>query len=191
MSIKKITFSKVTDAEINDLKTRLANTRFIPNIPASDQWLGMDKEAVCDLLDYWRNNYDYRIWEEKFNSLPWYEVDLNGSRINFIHLFAGENKKTVVLLHGWPDSFLRYWKLIPLLKDYNVVIPALPGYPYSSESFIETRFEKMADAFKQMMDELGYEKYVVSAGDILNYWAYKYPEKISCLHIVDAPQQSI
>ncbi len=80
---------------------------------------------------------------------------------------AAPDSAAVVLLHGWPDSVLRFSKVLPLLTDVHVVVPALPGYPFAAP-IAPSRISAatMATAVAATMTELGYDRYVVSAGDV-------------------------
>jgi pimeloyl-ACP methyl ester carboxylesterase len=98
----------------------------------------------------------------------------------------------VVLLHGWPDSVLRFERLLPLLDDLHVVVPALPGYPFAETwSGPPTSTSVMAEAVAGVMEELGYERYVVSGGDIgssvAEGLAVRHPARVSALHLTDVP----
>jgi hypothetical protein len=113
---------------LDDLRDRLARTRLVEPVPGDGR--GVDLEVLQTLLDHWATAYDWRAHEERLLSLPW--VTTGTGAVNAIHHRAGEDADTLVLLHGWPDSVLRFERVLPLLTDLNVVIPALPGYPYSA-----------------------------------------------------------
>ena len=97
-----------------------------------------------------------------------------------------------MLLHGWPDSFLRFERVLPLLTGVNVVVPCLPGYPYA-EPLTKPGMSTvaMADAVVAAMAELGYDRYVVSGGDIGSSVAenigHAHPDRVAALHLTDIP----
>ncbi len=97
--------------------------------------------------------------------------------------------RAVVLLHGWPDSVLRFERALPLLADVDVVVPALPGYPFSDAPGMSTT--AMADVVAELMAGLGYDRYVVSGGDIGSAvgaaLASRHPERVAALHLTDVP----
>ena len=103
----------------------------------------------------------------------------------------------VVLLHGWPDSVLRFERVLPLLSGpdgVDVVVPALPGYPFAPP------FDRrglsapgIATAVAAALEELGVERYVLSAGDVganvAKALVEQHPERVAALHLTDVPQQ--
>ena len=98
----------------------------------------------------------------------------------------------MVLLHGWPDSFLRFERVLPLLTDVNVVVPCLPGYPYAyppTSPGMSTA--AMAEVVAGAMADLGYDRYVVSGGDVgssvAEALADAHPERVAALHLTDVP----
>ena len=99
----------------------------------------------------------------------------------------------VLLLHGWPDSVLRFTKVLPLLTDVHLVVPALPGFPFAAPV---TRggmsAPDMAEAVAEAMAALGYQRYVVSAGDVgcdvAEALAAGHLERVAALHLTDVSQ---
>ncbi len=97
-----------------------------------------------------------------------------------------------MLLHGWPDSVLRFERVLPLLRDLDVVVPALPGYPFAP-ALTEPGMSTMAMAVvvADLMAALGYERYVVSGGDIgsgvAEALAARHPDRVAALHLTDVP----
>jgi pimeloyl-ACP methyl ester carboxylesterase len=102
---------------------------------------------------------------------------------------AARGAPVVVLLHGWPDSVLRFERVLPLLADVHVVVPTLPGYPYSDEP--ASAGAAMADSVAALLAELGYDRYVVAGGDIgssvAESLARREPEHVAALHLTDVP----
>jgi pimeloyl-ACP methyl ester carboxylesterase len=99
---------------------------------------------------------------------------------------------TVVLLHGWPDSFLRFERVLPLLTDLDVVVPCLPGYPWALPTDPPgMRTADMAAPVADALAALGIERYVVSGGDIGSsvgeHLAAQRPDAVSALHLTDVP----
>jgi pimeloyl-ACP methyl ester carboxylesterase len=179
----------VPQSEIDDLRERLARTR----LPALPQGLGWDRGVepgyLAELVVDWRDRYDWRAAEERILALSW-EL---AAGLPVIHQRAGADAPTVVLLHGWPDSVLRYEKVLPLLADVNVVVPSLPGYGYAgplAEAGLGRR-PAMADAVAAAVAELGYERFAVSGGDIgsqvAEWMAARHPAVVRALHLTDVP----
>jgi pimeloyl-ACP methyl ester carboxylesterase len=177
---------------LDDLRRRLLGANRV-RLPEGTGWdRGVDADYLAELLAYWANSYDWRTHEKRIHSLPWTAVTVDGSTHRALHQAASEAAPTVVLLHGWPDSVLRFEKVLPLLTDLNVVVPALPGFPFApplTETGMSTT--KMADVVAGMMAGLGYARYVVSGGDIgssvAEASAVRAPDSVAALHLTDVP----
>src|SRR4051794_26947229 len=121
--------------------------------------------------------------------MPWART----SRLRAVHQRAAVPSATaVVLLHGWPDSVLRYQRVLPLLTDVHVVVPALPGYPFAAPvAGRDLSSADMSELVAEALAELGYARYVVSAGDIgrgvATALAIGHPDRVAALHITDVP----
>ncbi len=177
----------VADAVLQDLRRRLRATRFAA-LPDGVGWdRGTDAGYLAELVAHWAEAYDWRPHEQRIRALPW--VATTGARV--IHRRAPDaGAPAVVLLHGWPDSVLRFERVLPLLADVHVVVPALPGYPFSvpAEGMSTTA---MADVVAATMAELGYERYTPSGGDVGSpvaaALAGRHRERVASLHLTDVP----
>ena len=193
----KITYMKpfqihFSDKQLADLHARIAQTRF-PVPTANNNWeLGTDLEYLTELLDYWRTQYNWKATEEKLNQYPQFACEINGCTIHFFHIRSKKAGATPLLLtHGWPDSFLRYVKLFPLLTDYDLIVPSLPGFAFSTlppKGFINNA--EIADLWHILMTEkLGYTSYIASGGDmgrgVTCYLAANYPSEVKGIHLTD------
>lgn len=176
----------VDEAVLDDLRRRLAATRLLPGVPGG--WArGTDASYLAELVEYWQDRYDWRAAERRIRSLPWVRAS-NGLRL--VQQRASDPAApTVVLLHGWPDSILRFTRVLPLLTDVHVVVPCLPGYPFS-ESAGGSR-EAMAVPIAEALAELGHDRYVVSGGDIGSGVAValsgSQSDHVVGLHLTDLP----
>jgi pimeloyl-ACP methyl ester carboxylesterase len=117
-------------------------------------------------------------------------VDVAGTKHRLLHHKSSNNAPTVVLLHGWPDSVLRYERVLPLLADLNVVVPALPGYPFAPPlTKPGMSIAAMAEVVEAVMSGLGYQSYIVSSGDVgsgvAEALAVLAPHSVSALHLSD------
>ena len=130
---------------LEDLRARLRATRW-PDTPGDAGWsLGTDLGYLRELAAYWADGFDWPAQEAALARLPRFRAPLGDLRIHFVHVRAPRPAGPVlplVLSHGWPDSFWRYAKVIPLLTDpgahgadpadaFDVVVPDMPGYGYS------------------------------------------------------------
>ena len=123
---------EVDDAVLDDLRSRLRAFRPVP-VAAGHGWdRGVDQDYLASLLAHWVDGYDWRRHERRLRALPWVEVAHDRTPVRLVHQRAADDAPTVVLLHGWPDSVLRFERVLPLLGDLDVVVPALPGFPFAA-----------------------------------------------------------
>ncbi|MER6694607.1 epoxide hydrolase family protein [Streptomyces minutiscleroticus] len=184
----------VDDAVLNDLRLRLERYRRVP-LPDTAEWeRGADPDYLADLISYWLNAYDWRPHESRIRALPWATTQRSDVPVRAIHQRATRpDAPAVLLLHGWPDSVLRFERVLPLLTDFHVVVPSLPGYPFAvpvPEGGMSA--DAMAEAVASVMAEFGYDRYVVSAGDVgcdvAEALAALYPQRVAALHLTDVSQ---
>lgn len=152
----------------------------------------MDLEYLQRLIEYWASEYDWTVHEARIRDLGW-EIAGSTRPLRVVHRPTAGADVTVLLLHGWPDSVLRFEKILPRLADVNVVVPALPGFPFS-EPIPEGGLSSvdMAAVVADAMSDLGYERYVVSAGDVgcdvAEALAAAHPDAVLALHLTDVSQ---
>ena len=180
---------RVEQAALDDLRARLRAWRQV-ELTGTPGWdRGTEPGYLADLVRSWAEDYDWRMHEKRIHALPWVRT----SRARLVHHRAANPDATaVVLLHGWPDSVLRYQRVLPLLTDVHVVVPALPGYPFAAP-LAEKNLSSadMATVVAGALAELGYERYVVSGGDIgrgvATALAADHTERVAALHLTDVP----
>ena len=181
----------VPQADLDDLMSRLARTRWANELPASELdglpsggpvepgWqYGVPNGDVEELVARWRGEFDWRAVEAKLNALPQFTTTIDGQTVHFIHVQSPEPDATpLILTHGWPNTFVEYVDLIGPLTDprahggdpataFHVVIPSLPGFgfsgPTSAAGWDATR---VARAWAELMHRLGYERYGAHGND--------------------------
>jgi len=184
---------EVDESVLADLRRRLQAFRPVATATGHGWERGADPDQLARLLRYWADGFDWREHERRIRSLPWVEVADERTPLRVVHQRAGAGAPAVVLLHGWPDSVLRFERVLPLLADLDVVVPALPGYPFAlpvAEGGLPTA--AMAAAVSRAMAALGYSRYVVSAGDIgsdvAEALAIHHPGEVAALHLTDVSQ---
>jgi pimeloyl-ACP methyl ester carboxylesterase len=182
----------IEQAALDDLRRRLRATNRV-GLPQGTGWdRGADADYLTELVSHWADSYDWRVHEQRIRSLPWAGVDVDGTKYPVLHQTSSANAPAVVLLHGWPDSVLRYERVLPLLEDLNVVVPALPGFPFAPPlTKPGMSMTAMAEVVETMMAGLGHESYVVSGGDVgsgvAEALAARAPHSVSALHLTDVP----
>jgi pimeloyl-ACP methyl ester carboxylesterase len=182
----------VGQSTLDDLRRRLSATHRV-RLPKGVGWeRGVDVEYLTELLFYWAHRYDWRVHERRIRMMPWTCVDVDGAKYRALHQKSSATATTVVLLHGWPDSVLRYARVLPLLTDLNVVVPALPGFPFAPPlTEPGMSMTAMADVVARMMSGLGYDRYVVSGGDVgagvAEEMAVRVPANVTALHLTEIP----
>ena len=192
-------------AVLEDLRARLRATRW-PDAPEDAGWsLGTDLDYLRELVAYWADEFDWSAQEAALARLPRFRVRLGGLRIHFVHARAAGPAGPVlplVLTHGWPDSFWRYTKVIPLLTDpgahgadpadaFDVVVPDMPGFGYSDRPpGPPLDSVAVAGLWAELMTVLGYPRFGAAGGDIgshvSRYLALDHPDRVVAVHRTDA-----
>ena len=191
----------VPAADIADLRERLGRTRFPDQAPGPTWEYGSDVAWMRKLLEYWRNEFDWRAQEARLNTFPQYKARLHDIGLHFLHVEGkGPDPFPLLLSHGWPGSVFEFLELIPMLTDpgqfggnpadaFTVVAPSLPGYGLSFSPG-QPRFgvEEIADCFASLMtDVLGYKRFGAQGGDwgsfITSRLAYMYADRLSGIHL--------
>ena len=203
MSIRPF-FVELGEETLRDLDVRLACTRLPPGDAATDWDAGTSPAYLRELVDYWRNGFDWRIQEERLRRHPHFTSDRHDATLHFIHERGrGPAPLPLVLTHGYPDSFLRFSKLIPLLADpaghggdsrdaFDVVVPSLPGFAFSTRPEEAGDLFHVADRWHELMtDELGYRRYGAHGGDwgstVTEHIGRNHPRSVVGIHLTDVP----
>jgi pimeloyl-ACP methyl ester carboxylesterase len=191
----------VKNEVIADLKNRIKATRWTNEIDNKKWQSGTNKKYLKELSDYWQNEFDWNKQQEYLNSFSHFKTIVNNFGLHFIHQ-KGEGLHSVplLLIHGFPDSFVRFLKLIPLLTaadengfSFDVIIPSIPGYGFSDipdEPGMDPKH--IAKLFATLMtDELGYKKFFVHGGDwgtsITEQLALYHADNLLGIHLTDVP----
>jgi pimeloyl-ACP methyl ester carboxylesterase len=192
-------------AALEDLRARLRATRW-PDAPEDAGWsLGTDLAYLRELVAYWADGFDWPAQEAALARFPHFRVRLDGLGIHFVHVRAAAPAGPVlplVLSHGWPDSFWRYVKVIPLLTDpgahgadpadaFDVVVPDMPGFGYSDRPTGPPPDSiAVAGLWAELMGVLGYARFGAAGGDIgshvSRYLALDHAVRVVAVHRTDA-----
>jgi pimeloyl-ACP methyl ester carboxylesterase len=169
----------IPQAALNDLRQRVRATRLPDKETVDDSLQGPQLAAMQALVHYWGTQYDWRKVEAQLNGLPQFTTKIGGVDIHFIHVRSKHpNALPIIITHGWPGSIVEQLDLIGPLTDptahggraedaFDVVIPSLPGYGFSGKP-TGTGWdpEHVARAWIELMNRLGYTRYVAQGGDI-------------------------
>jgi pimeloyl-ACP methyl ester carboxylesterase len=170
---------RVSDAELADLKRRLAATRWPTRELVGDRSQGVQLSTLEALARYWATEYDWRRCEVKLNALPQFTTEIDGVEIHFIHVRSRhESALPLIMTHGWPGSVIELLDTVGPLTDptahggtpadaFQLVLPSLPGYGFSGEpSELGWDSGRIARAWAVLMKRLGYTRYVAQGGDV-------------------------
>lgn len=168
----------IAESQIADLKARIRNTRWPDRELVSNETQGVELATMKSLADYWTTKYNWRKIESRLNSYPQFITNIDGVDIHFIHV-RSKNKKAlpIIITHGWPGSVIEQLKIIDQLTNpekfggkaedaFDVVIPSIPGHGFSGKpTQLGWNPVRVAKAWINLMDRLGYKKYVAQGGD--------------------------
>jgi pimeloyl-ACP methyl ester carboxylesterase len=191
----------VPQADIDDLRRRLAKTRYPDQAPDALWAFGTDVDYLRGLVDYWRTTFDWRAQEAWLNAFPQFKVPLHGIDLHYLDVQGkGPAPKPLLLLHGWPGSVYEFLDIIPRLADperfgghaedaFTLIVPSLPGYGLSFQPN-QSRFSaaEMGDCFADLMTEvLGLRKFGVQGGDwgafIASSMGVRHADKVVGIHV--------
>lgn len=165
---------RVPKVQLDDLGRRLTNARWPAPLPGDNWNTGVPVAYLKRLADVWRREYDWRAAESRLNGYPQFMTEIDGASIHFVHV-RSESPAAVPLLltHGWPGSVFEFLDVIGSLTNppdpadsFDVVIPSLPGFTLSGPTSEPWNTVRVASAWVELMDRLGYNRFGVQGGDI-------------------------
>jgi len=170
---------EITDEQIEDLRRRIAATRWPTKELVDDRSQGVQLATVKELARYWAEEYDFAKLEARLNELPQFTTEIDGVEIHFIHVKSEhEDALPLIMTHGWPGSVVELIETIGPLTDptshggdaedaFHLVLPSLPGYGFSGEpAELGWSPGRVAAAWDVLMHRLGYTHYVAQGGDV-------------------------
>ncbi|KAI3591736.1 MULTISPECIES: epoxide hydrolase family protein [unclassified Cupriavidus] len=165
-------------AALNDLKRRLAATRWPDAGPVADRSQGVQLDKMQSLTRYWATSYDWRKAESRLNGYPQFVTRIDGVDVHFVHVRSRHaNALPLVMTHGWPGSIFELLGTIGPLTDptahggtaedaFHLVLPSIPGFGFSQKPMDGGwNPERIAHAWDTLMKRLGYHRYVSQGGD--------------------------
>jgi pimeloyl-ACP methyl ester carboxylesterase len=169
---------EIADDALDDLRRRIAATRFPMKELVSDRSQGVQLETIRELARYWGTEYDWRRAEAKLNALPQFTTEIDGAVIHFIHVrSAHDNALPLIMTHGWPGSVIELLETVGPLTDptahgggageaFDLVLPSIPGYGFSAQpTELGWSAGRVSKAWGELMTRLGYPRYVAQGGD--------------------------
>ncbi len=191
---------EIADADLDDLRDRLARTRWPERETVNDWSQGVPLAYAQELCEYWRTDYDWRRAEAQLGAVPQFRTELDGLGVHFLHARSPHPDALPLLLtHGWPGSVAEFIKVIGPLVDppahggdaadaFDIVCPSLPGYGFSdkpAQSGWGTA--AIAGAWAQLMGRLGYARYGAHGGDwgsvVSTQLAVADPQHLAGIHL--------
>jgi microsomal epoxide hydrolase len=191
---------RIPDEALVDLRERLSRTRWPDQIPGSGWMYGTDLAYLKEFVAYWRDHYDWRRHEAALNRFAHFRAHVDGLGIHFIHERGkGPDPVPLLILHGWPGSFVEFTEIIGPLTDpvghggdaadaFDVIVPSLPGYGFSDiprEPGMD--ITRMAALFAQLMEGLGYKRWGAQGGDwgaaISTALGAAFPDRVCGIHV--------
>lgn len=189
----------VPQVDLDDLHARLARTRWPDQLPDAGWDLGTELHWLQELCRYWQNEYDWRIHEARFNRYPQGMARVQGERLHYLHVRSPHpDAVPMVMTHGWGGSILEFLDVIDRLVDppgaggaaadaFHLVIPSMPGFGFSGPTRQRGfHIHRVADAIADLMEELGYERYIAQGGDwgsLMTRWLGEaYPDRLLGAH---------
>src|SRR5215203_4200486 len=168
----------VADADLKDLRRRILATKWPKKETVADATQGVQLGTLQKLAHYWSTDYDWRKVEARLNALPQFITEIDGLDIHFILVKScHQNALPMIVTHGWPGSIIEQLKIIGPLTDptsfggsasdaFDLVIPSLPGHGFSGKP-TATGWDpiRIAHAWIELMQRLGYTRYVAQGGD--------------------------
>jgi epoxide hydrolase len=168
----------IPDAALDDLRDRLARTRWPDELPGAGWAYGVPLGYLKELAEYWRSGYDWRAQEARLNQFPQFVTTVDGARVHFLHVPSPRREALpLVITHGWPGSIAEFLDVIGPLSDpgayggnpadaFHLVLPSIPGYGLSGPTH-DTGWTtgRVAKAWAELMRRLGYQRYGAQGGD--------------------------
>lgn len=168
----------VPDAQLVDLRQRIAATRWPDQETVSDRSQGNQLGTLRAIARHWGTDYDWRKVEARLNALPMFTTEIDGVAIHFIHVRSKhEDALPLIVTHGWPGSVIEQLKIIDPLANptahggdaadaFHLVIPSMPGYGFSGKPKDRGwNPDRIGRAWAELMRRLGYTRYVAQGGD--------------------------
>jgi pimeloyl-ACP methyl ester carboxylesterase len=190
----------IPDEDISELRARIEATRWPPRELVTDAGQGVQLDTTQALVRYWGRDYNMSRVEDRLNALPQFMTEIDGIGIHFIHAKSRhDDALPLIITHGWPGSVIELLEIVGALTDptahgrsaddaFDLVLPSLPGYGFSDQP-AEVGWDpgRVARAWAELMDRLGYARYVAQGGDVgaavTDTMAIQAPDGLAGIHL--------
>ena len=175
----------VADEVLDDLRRRLRHTRWPDQVPGIGWEQGTELGWLQRLVSYWADEFDWRNWERKLSALHHFTWE----GIHYVHQRAASGRGVpLILTHGWPSSFLDFVDMLPMLEEFDLVVPSLPGYGFSPRPpEVGINYRYVSERWHRLMNELGYSRYGACGNDfgsgVSTFLALDHPDSVIGLHL--------
>ncbi len=193
----------IGDDVLDDMRARIRATVWPSDTGNEDGRYGVPRAPLQELAEYWAEGFDWRAAERAMNVYEHYRVDVGGVPVHFMRKAGvGPAPVPLILSHGWPWTFWHWSKVIDRLADpaasggdpsdaFDVIVPSLPGFGYSTPTAPDMNFWKIADVWHELMTRvLGHEKYAAAGCDVgalvTGQLGHKYADELYGIHIGSA-----
>ena len=191
---------EIPAADLDDLRDRLARTRWPDQLPGVGWDYGIALDDVRELASYWRTGYDWRVHESRLNGFDQFTTQIDGQTVHFLHVRSGlPGALPLIMTHGWPGSVVEFMEIIGPLTDpgshegdpgdaFDLVVPSIPGYGFSGPTRSGGwNVSRVARAWDELMRRLGYQRYGAQGGDwgsaISRELGVLFPEHLIGVHL--------
>ncbi|KAJ5565973.1 hypothetical protein N7535_007611, partial [Penicillium sp. DV-2018c] len=173
--------ASIPEAKLTELETLIKLAKLAPPTYENSQRdgrYGVSTEWLEAMREKWLRSYHWKSSEDRINSFPQFVTEIERLTVHFVGLFSKRKDAVpILLLHGWPGSFLEFLPMLQKFRDeytpetlpYQLIVPSLPGYTFSSGPPLDRDFHTsdVARIVDQLMKGLGFASgYVVQGGDI-------------------------
>lgn len=186
-------------------QTRLPDRAEYPIFSAD---AGLDVNVLANLQTHWLHSFDWSKEQDRMNEFRHFKVEIEGQTVHFIHELSEDSGAIpLLLLHGWPGSFLEFAPIIRNLTaraatsagdpvSFHVVVPSLPGFAFSLAPPVNWTTNDTARIYNTLMTSvLGYSKFAVHGTDWgapIAYTLYdRYNHTARAAHLILLPFPSL
>lgn len=194
---------RASDADLDDLHSRLRAARLpesetvSPSESGRRRWSqGVPLADLQEVVGYWRTGYDWHKFEDRLDAVGQFRTIIDGLGIHFMHCRSARvDAVPLIMTHGWPGSIAEFVDVVDALANpddpgapaFHVVVPSLPGFGFSGRpSATGWGTEKIAAAWVELMQRLGYRKFLAHGGDwggvVTTILGGRFPEHVLGIH---------